>query len=296
MPPGRGLSIARWALREPLVLFFAVGGALFALAPRGERADQVHLSQRSLRSLEQAEARRLRVAELSAPAALRLRAQAVDDELLYREGLRLAVDRGDSVVRQRVIEKMLFLADDLAGAGRPVDDAELERYLEAHAAAFRRSTTVSFVQVFAAADAAPLERLRPTLPTGTTGEAAQPPAAGDAFPIGRRVVDAPIESIQKSYGAAVAAAAERLPPGEWSAPLRSSYGWHLIKVVARRDGGMPRLAEVRDDVRLAYLQERKQRATAELLERLRARYQVVIDDREGASPLRDPLAGPRGAD
>lgn len=267
--------------REPLLAFCVVAVALFALAPRGERGDEVHVGRRNLKSLEDAEARRRHVSELPAAVAASVRQGAIDDELLYREGLRLGLDRNDNIVRQRVIEKMLFLAEDLAGSGRPVSDDELDKYLRAHTSDFRRPTIVSFVHVFAATDAAMLARLRPTLAAGVDGAAGDAPACGDAFPLGRRVVDASLDAIGKSYGAAFADAVAKLPVGSWSEPVASLYGHHLVKVLARKDGGTPTLADVRGEVRIAYLQERKARATAELLRAIRARYRVVVDDGGG---------------
>jgi hypothetical protein len=58
----------------------------------------------------------------------------------------------------------------------------------------------------------------------------------------------------------------------------------LVKILARREGGTPSLAEVRAEVRLDYLEERKTRATQEFLRSLRGRYHVVIDDGPAASP------------
>lgn len=281
-------------LREPMVLFFAVGGLLFALAPRGERSDDVRVSARGLRSLVEAEARRRHVTELPPAAVAAVRARALDDELLYREGLRLGVDKNDNVVRQRVIEKMLFLAEDLAGDARPISDDELSAYLAAHAERFRRATVVSFVHVFSSAGPEPLARL--TLAPGTDDTAA--PNAGDAFALGRRVVDATLDAVGKSYGAAFAAEVSTLRPGVWSAPVRSAYGFHLVKVLARHDGGVPSLAELRGEVRIAYLQERKTRATAQFLRDLHARYHITVDEHDAADALveRSAAAASREAD
>jgi hypothetical protein len=278
----------RWLRREPLVIFFAVGAILFLIAPGSKSEREVHLSTRALQSLEQAEARRRGVSVLPAPVAAAVRARAIDDELLYREGLRLGVDQNDNIVRQRVIEKMLFLAEDLAGASRPVDDGELSRFLGAHAEEFRRQTIVSFVQVYAASDPARLSQLLPTLAAGTQGASEEAPSAGDAFPTGRRTVDASLDAVKKSYGTEFAATVEKAAIGTWSGPIASPFGHHLVKVTARRDGGIPALAEVRDAVRLAYLQERKDKATAEFLRGVRARYRVVVDDRDSATGIPAP--------
>jgi hypothetical protein len=273
--------------REPMLWFFVVGGALFALAPRerGTSDGEVRISRRSLASLEAAEARRRHVTTLPLEVARAIRQQAIDDELLYREGLRLGVDKNDNIIRQRVIEKMLFLADDLAGSARPIGDGELAQYLAAHADRYRRPTVVSFVHVFAASDAAPLQHLAPTLPPGTDGAAAEPPAVGDAFALGRRVVDEPLPIVEKSYGPSFAATLTTLPLGIWSAPVQSQYGFHLVKVLARRDGGLPALDDVRGELRLAMTQERKARATAELLRSIREQQDVTVDDGADAVPV-----------
>lgn len=267
-----------------MLLFFAVGGLLFLIAPRADHGDEIHLSRTSLRSVAEAEARRRHVRELPAAVADALRQQVVDDELLYREGLRLGVDKNDNIVRQRVIEKMMFLAEDLGGSSRPVSDAELARYLETHRERFRRPTVIRLVHVFAATDPALLVRLSAGLAPGIEGAAGQPPPVGDAFPLGRRAVEAPLEAIAKSYGPGFAASVAALPIGEWSAPVRSLYGFHLVKVIARTDGGVPALAAARNEVRLAYVQERSTRARAELIRAIRARYHVSIDDSAEAVP------------
>lgn len=278
-------SLFRFIRHEPLILFCVVAGLVFWVAPRSDGGDEVHISRTSLRSLEEAEARRRRVDALPDAVARAVRQQAIDDELLYHEGLRLGLDKNDNIVRQRVIEKMMFLGEDLAGASHPVSDAELERWLDKHRDRFVKPALVSFIHVFSASDGARLAGLRATLPAGVDGAAAEPPPVGDAFPIGRRIVHAPLVTLERSWGAPFVRALESLPTGQWSEPLQSRYGFHLVKVLARSDGTMPTLDAVRAAVRSAYLEERKARADAELLRAIRARYDVRIDDRADAIPV-----------
>jgi hypothetical protein len=189
---------------------------------------------------------------------------------------------------------MLFLAEDLGGGARPVTDDELAQYLAAHADKYARPAQVSFIHVFAATDSASLARLRPTLASGVEGDAAVPPSVGEPFPLGRRVIDAPLAAISQNYGPEFRDAVERLPIGVWSEPLPSRYGIHLVKVLARRDGGAPTLADVRTQVRLDRAQETKTRAAQDLLRTLRARTTVTIDDRDDGVAL--PVSSAKGAD
>ncbi|MEK7786198.1 MAG: peptidylprolyl isomerase [Chloroflexota bacterium] len=49
-----------------------------------------------------------------------------------------------------------------------------------------------------------------------------------------------------------------LAPGAWSAPIRSSFGLHLVRVTERAPGRVPALGEVRGRV-LAELQAERRR-------------------------------------
>ena len=60
----------------------------------------------------------------------------VKDEVYYREGLALGLDKDDTVIRRRLRLKMEFLSDADIEALTPTD-AELEEYLKANPAKFR---------------------------------------------------------------------------------------------------------------------------------------------------------------
>ena len=80
-------------------------------------------------------------------------------------------------------------------------------------------------------------------------------------------------------GPGFAAGVAALPPGEWSGPLRSGYGWHLVRVDAVRPAMVPSLDVVRDRVLQAVLEERRAWRLRETLKALRARYAVRVDSR-----------------
>ena len=51
-----------------------------------------------------------------APSSLDLIAQAVDEELLYREALARGLDEHDVDIETRLVQKMMFLDEDTAGS------------------------------------------------------------------------------------------------------------------------------------------------------------------------------------
>ena len=103
----------------PALHFVAAGIALFALerlaVPRGRSAPAVPppaplLTPDRLAQLRADFTRQEGVAPTPGEEQA-LAAQAMDDEILYREALTRGLDRGDASIRYRLAEKMRFLAD-----------------------------------------------------------------------------------------------------------------------------------------------------------------------------------------
>src|SRR3954469_4093377 len=71
----------------------------------------------------------------------------VHDEILYREGVRLGLERDDIVVKRRVRQKIEMIAEEDASTRAPTD-ADLSAYLAANQARFVQPAIVTFEQVF----------------------------------------------------------------------------------------------------------------------------------------------------
>ena len=125
--------------RDRLAQFVALGGALFVLAPGPRNGHDVSFSSEQLDALHGAQARRLGKARLTEDEARTVDERAMQDEVLYREGLRLGFAESDDVVRQRVIQKALFLAEELGGAAHLPSEDELRRFYDQTRAEWRRA-------------------------------------------------------------------------------------------------------------------------------------------------------------
>ena len=53
----------------------------------------------------------------------------IKEEVLYREGLAMGLDKDDTIVKRRMAQKMQFLAEDVAAAHEP-STAELKAWFE----------------------------------------------------------------------------------------------------------------------------------------------------------------------
>ena len=69
-----------------------------------------------------------------------------------------------------------------------------------------------------------------------------------------------------------------LRAGEVSEPVRSSFGWHILKVESRREAREPNLDEVRQQVIAKVIAQREGQRTQAVLDSLKAAYKVEIDE------------------
>jgi len=164
------------------------------------------------------------------------------DEVLYREALRLGLDRDDAVVRRRLAKKMDALASAQAETAVP-SDTELREWLAAHPQRFARGASVGFDQLYFAdegAARAAQAQLRRGADWQGLGEPLSVPVSRDK---------ASLRVVTDRYGRQFAAAIAGLEPGEaWQGPVPSGLGWHLVRLRAREQGAVPPLAAIRSQV------------------------------------------------
>jgi hypothetical protein len=245
----------------------------------------------ALRALE---ARHLGVRELDPEQARAVEERAVEDEILYREALRLGLDRNDGIVRSRLEQKVLFLAEDMGGASREPTEEDLRSYFAKTQARWTEAAAVRFVHVFAAHEAA-AEGLRDEVTAWSKTAAADGvPPFGESFPLARTVV-ARVGEVSARYGADFGDRVQKAPVGEWIGPIASKYGYHLVRVVERLDERPATFEESRSEVTLAYLIARREEATGAYLRQAFARYRVWVGDERALLPPTVARTAARGA-
>ena len=274
-PPDR---IPRW-LRDPLVAFVLLGIGVFALdgwLAGGETA-------RPVIEITSDEVERLRVRWIAQwgrePTGGELQTlidQAVDEEILYREAQRLGLDRDDAIVRRRLAQKLTFILED-AGATGPPSETEVEEYYARHADRYRRPGRTTFDHVFLSGDGrtdpgGDAAALLPELRVDDDGWQ----RLGDPFMLARTYADRSDQEIAGLFGKAFADAVAELSAGDWSGPVASTYGMHLVRVNGRTPSRAPALAEVRDRVTADRHEDRRRERSLAAYRELRDAYEVRL--------------------
>jgi hypothetical protein len=214
-------------LREPLLHFVLLGGLLFGIDHvLVGRIDDPHVivmgesvDREAKQLFKDARGREPNADELKA-----LRQTWLDNEVLYREGLAMQVDRGDPAIRERVIFKALSVVDASVKAP-PITDAELRRWFEAHRDKYDEPARHDFQEAVLAGNdntEAAVKAFADNLNKGAPGE----------LNAGLRVFKGrPRANLADSYGEAFAKALEEAPVGEWRA-YATRDGWRAMRLDA----------------------------------------------------------------
>jgi hypothetical protein len=218
-----GGRLPSW-MREPLLHFVILGGVLFAVdAALVARSDDPNtividasVDAEAKQIFETSRGRPPNEEELKA-----LRQVWLDNEVLYREGLALGLDKGDQAIRERVIFKALSIVD--AGTKRPAyDDKVLREWFEKNRDKYDQPARFDYQEAVLSGDTseAAVRAFATSLNGGTAPDAEA----------GLRVFKArPHTNLVQSYGEAFATELESLPPGEWRA-IKSRDGWRAMRL------------------------------------------------------------------
>lgn len=270
----------RHLLREPLLHFLLLGLALFAFFEwrgGGAAAGRVVVSAGQLQHLAAGVTRTFQ----REPTEAELKGlvdEYVKEELAVREAVAQGLDRDDPILRKRLRQKLEFLAED-AVEQAPPGEADLQAWLAAHPDALRGEPRLALRQVFlgpsgpgaAAAAERLLARLRAAGPKADTAGLGAPTTLPPELPPG------PAREVALTFGEGFARAVEAAPTGEWTGPLTSTYGLHLVLVTERGDGAAAGLEAVRPLVLREVIAERRRQALAAMYQRLLDRTTVVIE-------------------
>ena len=157
----RGISVAygwlsRWT-REPFLHFLLIGVTLFVIyhwlnptATNSDTSRRIELTNDDIRQLEISW-----TAQWQRPPTPEEMRNLVEDkvrqEILYREGLALGLDRGDTIVKRRLAQKMDFLADDVSALRDPSLD-ELKKWYAKNESQFALPSRITFRHLYFSPD------------------------------------------------------------------------------------------------------------------------------------------------
>tara|TARA_Y100000385_G_scaffold160616_1_gene166728 strand:- start:6919 stop:7707 length:789 start_codon:yes stop_codon:yes gene_type:complete len=176
----------------------------------------------------------------------------IQEEVLFREALRLGLDQDDSIVRRRLVQKLGFIAE--AQMGSEPEISELESYYSQNIVNYTLPLRYSFRQLYftdqvsAQAQLGQAKLGEDISSTGTTS------MLNDAYAF-RSELD-----IDATFGSGFSSQLIGLSVLEWQGPIKSSFGYHLVYVTSIHAEEAAPLNSVLDSVGSDYQQFQKMNA------------------------------------
>ncbi len=204
----------------------------------------------------------------------------VRSEVLYREALARQMDRADPRVRLALIQKMDMLSAGRADA-QELTPEDVAAFFALRSERYRIPAQLTLRQVLFKAPGdegkAAAQKLLVAFSNEEPSEA-DIRAAGDPTLLENLHRDATEPDIAKQFGPAFATALRALPTGKWAGPVRSTYGFHVVKVETWEPARIPELEEVRARVENDLRYEAGKSAQEQGYLEIAGKYQVMISD------------------
>jgi len=274
-------------IKEPLVHFLAIGTALFVIwAYWGqpdveEQGKSITITAGEIKWLTD-NWEKLYSRPPTAEEREGLINQYLKEAILYREAVAMDLDKDDTVIRRRLAQKLEFLSQDLISP-QPATKGELQSYFEAHIDRYQAPDLITLTHVFFDPD----KRGNRTLKDAETIKTKlialkQPPqdarSFGDPFMLQSYYPERSEAELAKLFGRGFAGPVFELAPRQWHGPVLSGYGTHLVYVHDRQEAAPPAFADVQEQVRQDWTDDKREQLNEQYIASLIGRYDVTIED------------------
>lgn len=269
--PASARPLPGW-LREPLLHFLLIGAALFGvdhlLNGRTGNANEIivtaDVTREAIATFESARGRKPDAKELKA-----LQQVWLDNEVLYREGLALQLDKGDTAIRERLIFKALSMVD--SGVKLPaLDEATLKAWFDKNRSKYDEPARFDFQEAVldGPADETAVRQFVAALNAGAPGDA----KAGLRVFKGR-----PHGNLVQSYGEDFAQTLEAATPGQWLA-LKSRDSWRAVRLDAVTPARPAQFEAVRHAVQQDWTDTTAAEQRSAAVAALAKKYSIKVED------------------
>ena len=286
-------NLINW-IKQPVVQFMLVGLVMFLVntyilqAKDADKVDEykVYLTSGEVNSMREMWTSRWQ----RPPTKDELQGminQRVEEAILFREAVKIGLNKNDNIIRQRMAQKLEFLSNDLVKPDSATAE-EVQVYFEQNIKKYTTPANITITQLFINPKLhgdqlekevnMRLKKLNHLDPSSNKINQYR-----DQFSLQTYFPDKSQLDLAKLFGSEFAASVFDLETDEWMGPVNSQYGAHLVYISHKNLAVVPEFETVQDRV-AGDLQRENQIALNNLyLEGILSRYEVIIED--GAIPV-----------
>jgi hypothetical protein len=255
-------------LREPLLHFLLLGLVIFAVDHQlsSRRDDPRVIVVDGAVEKEVTEIFQDAKGRAPSPEELKVLVQRwIDNEVLYREGVALAVDQGDEMIRERIIFKSLNVVQSNL-TPPPATEEVLREWFERNRARFDLPRRYDFEEAVLVGDTSEAA-------VRAFAEALRRGAASTADAGLRTFKGRPKDNIVTSFGAEFEEALAALPRDQWQV-IAGTDGLHVVRLLAIGEARTAEFGNISTEVRQQWIDETMARLRTEAVRELAKKYDI----------------------
>lgn len=268
-------------IREPLLHFVLIGAVFFLLYGWvGENTlekDAIVIDENDLEEIVSKFEMQLGRMP-SEDEMIALVSTKIEEEVFYKEALKMNLDHNDEILKRRLSQKMKSLTKDIATVIEPTEE-ELRQYHKEHAANYLTEANYSFHQLFFSPDTRENWRKDALLALNKLKDQSLDAGlnTGDPIAVPKTFENTSAFHISRQMGQAFTTALEALKTDQWQGPVESGYGAHLVYITAKTDAKPASFDSVKEKVLQDYSFDKQQEVKAAIYTEFIQKYEVAID-------------------
>ena len=198
--------------------------------------------------------------------------QLLDEEILYREAIKLGLDKNDIIIKRRLAQKIGFLRQE-ADSSLPSEE-EVSNFYNLYIDKYLVGKRITFSHIYFSSNEADENDAIQALSQIKSGSSETD--FGEPFLLGKNFSSKTVTEIERSFGTKFSEEIQNIIPKGWSGPLTSEFGHHLVYVNSISDSYTPALEEIKNVVINDVILEKQNNSVKEYLKELRNKYQIEI--------------------
>ena len=195
----------------------------------------------------------------------------VEEEILYREALKLGLDKEDRIIKRRLAQKISFLKQE--SIPDSPSNQDLIEYFNKNNNKYFIDPTYTFSHYFFSSENISNERASKAYSDLFNNIDIN----SDPFFLGKNFVDLSVKKIEREFGKDFSTNFVNVELNKWVGPIKSPFGHHIIYVTNYTEGYLPDITNVLKQVEVDFLQDQRDKAIENYLNKIRSEYKIYIN-------------------
>ncbi|WP_316364715.1 peptidylprolyl isomerase [Candidatus Thiodiazotropha sp. CDECU1] len=265
-------TVRDW-LREPMLHFIVAGLVVFIVDSMVNNNDVVDENQIVINNRVKSEIilefKQKKSRDPSQQETDKMLDAWLRNELLYRKGLDMGLAENDSIIRDRVIQKTVFLFRSLAGLKEP-SMQQLKEWYQEKGANYQKQPGYDFEHILIREqEQQAKQNAEEILNQLVAGKAA--PTFNHAY---HKFVARNRAGLSVTFGDEFVEELEQLPTNEWKI-VKSKKGWHVLRIQSIKQQPLPGFEQIKPLIRKDWQRKQQSDQVVKLIEELRNSYTIL---------------------